>query len=232
MTPSHTLVAKACLGILLHLDHWQTVPKDSLQKFPLVPYAALHWVDHARFKGISGNVEDGMNILFDLSKPHLTIWVSLHNTELPSWKLFKQGERPLPPSGIPLHYATICSLHAFVKVLVVGCPHNMESWGSDTLTPLYMASLRGYEKVARILLEGDADVTAQTDDGQTLLHVVSREGHLEVVRALLEYGASAMAQDKVGSTPLHLVLQPQKVEDPHVPLRGANTRAVAQLDGT
>jgi hypothetical protein len=87
MTPAHILVAKACLGILLHLD--RDIAKSALQTFPLAPYAALHWVDHARIGGVSKNVEDGMKILLDSRKPHLAVWVSLHNTELPSWKLFK-----------------------------------------------------------------------------------------------------------------------------------------------
>ena len=220
MASAHTLVANACLGILLHLD--ENVAKDALQKFPLAPYAALHWFDHARQEGVSRNVEDGMNILLDSSKPHLAIWVSLHNTELPSWKLFKGGERPLPPSGIPLHYATVCGLHAFVKVLVVGHPHDVNSRGFDNSTPLHMASFRGYEEVARILLEGDADVTAQDDDGRTPLHVASGEGHLQVVRALLEHGASTTARDKAGSTPLHLALQPRDKDDPHAPSSGAD----------
>jgi ankyrin repeat protein len=234
MTPAHTLVAKACLGTLLHLN--KTIVKDALQNFPLVPYAALHWFDHARFEGVSRNVEDGMNILLDSSKPHLAIWVSLHNTELPSWKLFKRGKRPLPPSGIPLHYATICGLHAFVKVLVVEHPHDLDSRGSDNMTALHMASLRGYEKVARVLLESNADVTAQNDDDQTPLHVASSEGNLQVVHALLEHGASATARDKFGSTPLHLASQPpsRDVEDPHIPNSGADAgeHALAQLHGT
>ena len=223
MTPAHTLVAKACLGILLHLD--ENIVKDALQRFPLAPYAALHWVDHARLEDISRNVEGAINILLDSSKPHLAIWVSLHNTELPSWKLFKRGERPLPPSGTPLHYATICDLHAFVRMLVVENPHNVDSRGFDNLTPLHVASLRGYEHVARVLLESDADVTAQNDDEETPLHVASREGYLQVVRALLEHGASTTAQDKAGSMPLHLALQPRDDEDPHVPNRDADTRA-------
>ena len=236
MIPAHTIVAKACLGILLHLDN--CVAKDALQKYPLSPYAALHWADHARFEGVSRNVEDGMNVLLDSSKPYLAVWVSLHNMELPSWKLFKQGERPLPTSGTPLDYATICGLHAFVKVLVVEHPHDVDSRGVDNLTPLHVASLRGYEQVARALLEGGADVTAQNDDKQTPLHVASREGHWQVVHALLEHGASTTARDSFGSMPLHLALQPRNVEDPRVPHSGADARAedggensLAQLHG-
>jgi hypothetical protein len=176
MTPAHTLVAKACLGILFHLN--QDVPakaslgtllpmdenvvEDALQQFPLASYAALHWADHARFEGVSGNGEDGMNILLDLSKPHLALWISLHNTELPSWKLFKRGEWPLPTIGKPLHYATICGLHAFVKVLIDEHLHYVDFRDFKNMTPLHMASLRGYEQVARVLLECGADVRLKT----------------------------------------------------------------------
>ena len=223
MTPAHTLVVKACLGILLHLD--KNVAEVAVQKFPLASYAALHWVDHARFEDVSQNVENGIHILFDSNKHHLTIWVSLHNKELPSWRLFKRDERPLPLSGTPLHYATTCGLHAFVNLLVVEHPHDVNSRGLDNLTPLHMASLRGYEEVAHVLLENDADVTAQDDDGQTPLHVASREGHSEVVRTLLGHGASTADRDKAGLTPLHLALQPRNVEDPHNTHGGVDGRA-------
>ena len=53
MTPAHTLVAKACLGILLHLNG--NVTKDSLPKFPLANYATEHWFEHVRFEGVSQN---------------------------------------------------------------------------------------------------------------------------------------------------------------------------------
>jgi hypothetical protein len=42
MTPDHTLVTQACLGILLHLD--KSITKDSLTKFPLAECTAEHWV--------------------------------------------------------------------------------------------------------------------------------------------------------------------------------------------
>ena len=51
MTPAHTLVAQACLGVLLHLD--ANITGDILQKFPLASYAAEHWFEHARFGGVS-----------------------------------------------------------------------------------------------------------------------------------------------------------------------------------
>ena len=51
VTSAHTLVARARLGILLHLD--KNVTRDSLRKFPLAGHAAEHWFEHARFEGVT-----------------------------------------------------------------------------------------------------------------------------------------------------------------------------------
>ena len=68
MTPAHTLVAKACLGALLHLD--KDVISRTLLNFLLAIYAAEHWFEHARFEGLSQYVEEGMSQMFDWRKPH------------------------------------------------------------------------------------------------------------------------------------------------------------------
>jgi hypothetical protein len=73
MTPAHTTIAQACLGILLHLD--ENITKDSLKDFPLVEYAAEHWVGHARFENVSSNILDMMKRLFDPRKHHLSVWL-------------------------------------------------------------------------------------------------------------------------------------------------------------
>ena len=221
MTPAQTLAARACLGILL-LD--ENVTQDGSQKSPLARYAALHWVDHARFQDVSRTVKDGINNLFDPRRPHLASWVSLHNAELLFWKLIKRRERPLPPNGTPLYYATVCGLHAFVKALVVEHQHDVDSRCFDNLTPLHIASLSGHEEVVRVLLDCDADVACEDEDRRTPLHLASKEGHLQVVRILLERGAPTTARDKDGSRPLHLALQARHEETPHVLDDGAEAK--------
>jgi len=72
MTPAHTFVTQACLGLLLHLD--ENITEDALREFPLAEYAAGHWMEHVRFKDVSENAEEGMKQLFDPSKRHLTVW--------------------------------------------------------------------------------------------------------------------------------------------------------------
>jgi ankyrin repeat protein len=220
MTPAHTLTAKACLGMLLHLDK-DVIGRRSLEEYPLAGYAAKYWVEHARFEGVSGNVEDGMKRLFDPSKTHFAIWVWIYDPMLPSWMqenrravtttrgVTKQAEILLRPSGSPLHYAALYGLHAIVKFLVTQNSQDVHSRSfDDALSPLHLASRQGHEDVARSLLEHGASTTAQDKDGSTPLHLASERGCQEVTRLLLEHGADATAQTKFGpgSTPLHLAL--------------------------
>jgi hypothetical protein len=51
MTPANTLVTQVCLGILLHLD--ESITQDSLSKFLLTEYAAMHWFEHAHSEGVT-----------------------------------------------------------------------------------------------------------------------------------------------------------------------------------
>jgi hypothetical protein len=94
MTPAHTLVAQACLGILLHLD--KDVTRDSRSGFSLVRYAARHWFEHARFEGVSRNIDEGMKQLFDRRKPHLSIWLSINDPTTSSWQLHQTRGTPWP----------------------------------------------------------------------------------------------------------------------------------------
>ncbi len=45
--PAHTVLAHAGLSVLRQLDNESD--RDTIAHFPLAPYAARHWVDHARF---------------------------------------------------------------------------------------------------------------------------------------------------------------------------------------
>ena len=200
MTSAHTIVAQACLGILLHLDK-DVVTSDSLEKWPLAEYAAEHWVYHARFEDVSQGAEDGMKLLFHPGKPHFAVWVWICDPESPLWK---RNSRPLPPSGAPLHYAALWGLHSIVEFLIIEHSQDVHGRGfTDNVTPLHLASKRGHVKAARMLIKHGADVIAQNEDGNTPLHLASQENQVEIARMLVEFGADVAAQNNHGETPLH-----------------------------
>jgi hypothetical protein len=69
LEPAHTILAQACLGVLLRLD--DSTRETSVQRSPLAEYAAQHWVDHALFENVSSRVKDGMENLFDSGQASL-----------------------------------------------------------------------------------------------------------------------------------------------------------------
>ena len=116
MTPAHTIVARACLGVLLYLD--ENITKDSLKDSPLAEYAAEHWVEHARVENVSSKVQVGMKRLFDPTKSHLSVWVWIYDPEAPR-RRSNRSECPAEARATPLHYATVCNMRDIATFLIV-----------------------------------------------------------------------------------------------------------------
>ena len=203
MIDAHTLVTRACLGILLHLK--STITRHTLANFPLAEYAAQHWVDHARFDGVLQTMEEGIKQLFDPGRIHFTIWTWIYDPIRPRTQR-ERGGRPFSSSSLrsPLHYAAFLGLPTVVEFLIIEHSQDIDSQDiDDKSTPLHLASGEGHVEVARFLIEHHASVTVQDKDGLTPLHCASCQGRVEVTCLLIEYGADVGIQDKAGLTPLH-----------------------------
>jgi ankyrin repeat protein len=225
-TPAHTIVAQACLGVLLLLD--ENITKDRLKDFPLVEYAAEYWPDHARFNNVSSSILDEMKRLFDPRRHHLSAWLWLYNPICPEDPFERpETDRPEKASLTPLHYAAACGLCDVATFLI------FERWQDlcsqvvhYDATPLHLASEFGHAGFARLLLEYGADSTTAVDDsGFTPLCRASYEGHAEVAQVLIERGAEMETNlNDFKRTPLQLALYNGHVEAARVLLLfGADT---------
>ena len=204
MTQAHTIIAQACLGVLLHLD--ENVTEDSLEKFPLAKYAAEHWVGHARIEDVSSSVQDGMKRLFDPNEHHLSVWVWIREPDPGSWVEHSRSERAVQARAIPLHYAASCGICDVAAFLIVERSRDVNARGFiNAEAPLHVASRRGHADVARLLLEHGADANARDKRLAALspLEQASLGGHVEVAQVLLEHGADVKAQGYHNWTPLH-----------------------------
>jgi hypothetical protein len=75
LEPAHTILAQACMSVLLLPDNSVRVEEDGVGKrSPLAGYAARHWVTHAQFEGMSPFLRKVMEFLFDLDWPHFASW--------------------------------------------------------------------------------------------------------------------------------------------------------------
>ena len=197
LEPAHTTLAQACLAVLLELGG--RADKERLAGFPLALYAARNWVDHAKFENVASQVQDGMEQLFNPTKPHLRTWIRMHNVdkEFPSKRIDKF------PS-IELYYAAFCGFSGLAKYLIIVHALDVNAKVYEDQTPLHAASIWGHADVAQVLLDYEADINAQDIDKWTPLHIASFKGHLELMQLLLERGAASDEQTKNMRTPLYL----------------------------
>ena len=211
--PAHTILAHACLSVLLQLN--DKVERNTVDHFPLALYAAQYWVDHAQFWDGSSPVQELMKRLFDPAMPHFAAWDWFYDIDN-GRKQPMSETHPTRPKAVPLYYASLCGFHDLVKHLLVTYPQDVNARGGHHVTSLHAALTRlrdvdhptlrekGHVKVAQLLLQHGADVKVRDDEYLTPLHIAAECGDTEVIRSLIKRGADTNAEDFDWSTPLSL----------------------------
>ena len=108
LAPAHTILAQACLGVLLQLD--DGTRKSYVQHFPMVEYAAEHWADHALFEAESFRLKDAIENMFDEEKPHFSRWIRVHHIDG-----FAPPDGDTPPKAAPVCCAAFCGFSNVVE---------------------------------------------------------------------------------------------------------------------
>jgi len=204
LSPAHTILAQACLGVLLRLDGHIT--EDNASDIPLADYAARHWVDHAQFEDVSSDIQDVMEYFFDADKPHWAAWHRVYDIDDHHWRLFTP--RPVVPSPIPLYYAALCGFYDLAEHLVVKNPEHVNARGGRMVTPLVAALHRSHFRVADLLHGHCADVNVRGESEWTALHAASNYRLVDIVRWLLDHGADVNPRTARCNTPLTLINTP------------------------
>ena len=195
--PAHTIMVQACLATLLRLD--EHADKSDANGSPLVKYAAEHWVDHAQFEKVSSRIREGMDNLFDDSKPHFAAWLKVHDID-ESWDNFSPYQQD--GVGSPLYYAAFCGFYDLAERLLMKHPKQLNARGGLILTPLPAALYKKHFRVANLLCSHGAVVDVRGNNENAPLHVASHNGQVDIMRWLLDHGADANARNNFGGTPL------------------------------
>ena len=197
--PAHTILAQACLAILLRLD--DSTVKAITQQFPLAEYALKHWIEHALFENASLHIKDGIEDLFDAEKPHFSRWIRLRSKTA---DFYLSPDHDMRHEAAPIYYAAFCGFRDVVEKLSREHPEHVNTMGGYFGTAMHAASRRNHLKVVQSLLRHGADVNAHGRWGRTPLMFASEWGQLEVVQWLLEHGADVNAKEDDSWTSLHL----------------------------
>ena len=193
---AHTILVRACLGVLLLLD--DRTDCDSLKSFPLARYAAQYWASHARIENVSSRIKDGMECLFDADKPHFATWLWIYN----EWGGSMSTMRPEKPEAVPLYYAAMLGLHSLAEHFIAKHPDHVNAKGGRDVTPLHVAVAAGHSDILFLLIEHGADVNGRGRRGDTPLHRASKKARLEAGQLLLNRGAGVDVPNSSNNTAL------------------------------
>ncbi len=212
LEPAHTVIAQACLAILLQSDYNDGAESSS----PLLKYAARHWVDHAQFENVSLRVEDGMRRLFDPAQPYFAAWFKSYNIDKQWWSFLQDSfeyhfalfSKPTLSIGdcapLCLYYASLCGFPDLTKYLIAEYPQHVNGVRvGRKKSPLVAALFNRHWQVAELLHQNGAAVDVTGYQNRTPLHAASKDGIVDVARWLLLHGADVNSQENDHSTPLH-----------------------------
>jgi ankyrin repeat protein len=206
LEPAHTILAQACLSVLLRLDDRveQSNVRDS---FPLAKYAAEHWVAHAQDEKVSSYLRKAMEYLFDADKPYFAAWLQLYDIDTypgpGSKSTLYNFTPPLKSGATPLYYAALCGFRDLVEHLTVNDPKQVHATGGHYVTPLVAALGKGHFQTAKFLIDNGSDPNVRGDYNMTPLLSAAFSGGFEMVQVLLKYKADINARDNAGENALH-----------------------------
>ena len=207
LEPAHTILAQACLGVLLRLD--DHIEQSGVRNgSPLAKYAAEHWVTHAQDGKVSSRLRKAMEYLFDLDEPYFAAWLQLHDIDtdvLHTSSLF--DFTPRSKSGAtPLYYAALCGFQDLVEHLTFKDSKQVNATGGHCVTPLVAALSKGHFQTAKFLSDNGAHPNVRGNYGMTPLISAASRGDFEMVRVLLKYKADVNARDEGSWTVLYRAL--------------------------
>jgi ankyrin repeat protein len=197
LEPAHTILAQACLGVLLRLD--DHVVKRNVGDIPLVEYAGQHWFDHAQFEKVASRIRDAMEYFFDADKPHWAAWCWVQNVDR-MWGDFGMSDEDAAP---PLYYASVGGFYDLAEHLVGKHPEHVNARGGRMATPLVAALTGKHFQIAELLHRHGANIDVRDSDEDTPLNEACYVGRLEAVEWLLNHGADVNALGYNGWASLH-----------------------------
>ena len=203
LKPAHTILAQACLGILLQIQ--EGVDRRTRGDHPAL-YAAEHWTTHAQCGELLSHLYKGMEYLFDTNKQHFKVWLTLCDIDTKpngaaTFYLFAPYNKS-PAS--PLYYAALCGFYNLVEHLITKNPQDVNADGGHHVRPLVAALAGEHFQTAELLRHNGADANVRGDSGRTPLLAAVFSGNFKVVRTLVEYDpADINTKDEYGMTPLY-----------------------------
>ena len=206
LEPAHTILAQACMSILLQPDNGVKENGAVEKKSPLAGYAARHWATHAQFERVSSFLRKAMEYLFDVDMPYFAAWVQLYDID--TYPVEKSSSLhyfavDLKSDATPLYLAALCGFQDLVEHLIVKYPHQVNAIGGYYVTPLVAALAGRHFQTAELLHQNGAHVNVHGEEEETALCSAAWYGDLEMVQVLFNLEADVNDRGLNNWTPIY-----------------------------
>ncbi|KAI0271193.1 hypothetical protein BGY98DRAFT_1100336 [Russula aff. rugulosa BPL654] len=204
LEPAHTILAQACLGVLLRFEKVTSHIRDTMEYF--LDADKPHWTAWSRVQKIdvswgwftpSGGSDDALPLyytslvgFYDLAE-HL---VGKHPEQINA-----RGGQMVAPLAAALH-----GKHFRIAELLHQHGADFNVRGELNYTILHAACSTGIPDIVQWLLSHGADVNTQSSESYFPIHSAVGWGDLQVVRMLIEFNADIHVRANFGRGPLHL----------------------------
>jgi len=219
LEPAHTIMAQACLSVLLHTDKF--ICEQTNGENILATYAGEHFGEHVEFGNVLSHITDGVDDLLNSHKPHFYMWLWLllrhrgHSIDPENHYRLSTNRHPnpspfttWPPPIAPLHIVAQCGYLCLARHLISKQPQDLHVRDDSYRTPFHIAVLAGREEIFRLFMKCSIDLDMRDSENQTLLHMAAYKGLTEVALTYLRrrwvIKDLVNARNKAGQTALHI----------------------------
>ncbi|KAG8752573.1 hypothetical protein FRC14_006936 [Serendipita sp. 396] len=219
---SHQYITELALIYLLDFNNGKATIRFNHQKYPLLTYAALYWMEHlaSMRESDQANIEDLLLRLFDPDNPsNLMNCLNLYDPTS-SFSLRAYGTRSIgftthrnkQDLETPLYYASYYGLLPIVDALL-GKTMEQSRPGDELGSSLEAAASGGFVAIAKRLLDKGADPnTPYCRQFHRPLQAAVSSGSLEMVKLLLAAGADVNTKGGEWGSALQLAAKQGSVE--------------------
>ncbi|KAI3226139.1 hypothetical protein CBS147310_8171 [Penicillium roqueforti] len=182
-TTASVSITRTCLTYLTDITGSN---REIKRDFPMAKCAAELLTGHA---SLAQGSEDmvGVTVRFLEKEATFQRWGRLYQADR-SW-----DDDPGPPRGSKLYYACFLGLVAAAQDLI-SKEADINVQGGQYGNALQAASVKGHQRIVKLLLDNGADINAQGGQYGYALHAASEGGHQEIVNLLSDNGADTNAQ--------------------------------------
>jgi hypothetical protein len=204
---NHLVLARSCIWYLMHSqfhdnelglsdDHSYcsedgSIIDDFISQPPFTQYAADHWTTHFNASDVSeaDDISADAATLCSIDSGNFKIWQAIRG-----WSLIG---RIIPESYTDLFVAVHFDLVQVIHILQLR-GEDISQVDLHGTTALHVAALDNHPRSAKVLVEFNAPINFQDEDGDTPLHKAVRTDSKQMVDFLFFHGADVQIRNKKG----------------------------------